>query len=280
MITALDHVVLLCPEIEAGVAAYETLLGAAPVWRAEGSGTAQAVFKLNNTALELMAPHGAGEVADKLGEMTADGARLTSLAFRTEDLSAVHPVLSRRGLDPSEINEGESTDQETGAQRTWARLRVPDAKMAGIKTFVLEPKTGALPEPVLEKGSAVALDHLVINTPNPDRAVANYAGRLDLRLALDRSNADWGVRLLFFRTGGLTLEVMQRLGAEEDPSGQDTIWGMTWAVENLEAAHQRLSKAGLNVSDRRTGRRPGSEVFTVRDGTLGIPTLFIAHQKE
>jgi hypothetical protein len=30
----------------------------------------------------------------------------------------------------------------------------------------------------------------------------------------------------------------------------------------------------------RKGRKPGSSVFTVCDGTMAVPTLFIAHQPQ
>jgi hypothetical protein len=36
-----------------------------------------------------------------------------------------------------------------------------------------------------------------------------------------------------------------------------------------------LKAAGLDVSEARTGRRPGSHVFTVKNGTDGVPTIFI-----
>jgi len=126
-------------------------------------------------------------------------------------------------------------------------------------------------------GAATALDHLVINTPNPERAVATYGARLGLRFALDRTAEQWKTRFLFFRVGGLTLEVIHRLGEDHAPEDSDSIWGLTWETDDLEAAYARLSAAGRDVSELRTGRKPGSKVFTVRDGTQNIPTLFIAH---
>jgi len=84
------------------------------------------------------------------------------------------------------------------------------------------------------------------------------------------------VRLIFFRTGGLTVEIAHRLAQAEDAAGPDGFWGLTWRVGDIEAAHDRLASHGFNVSDVRTGRRAGTRVFTVRDGTLNVPTLFIA----
>ncbi|MFN3213169.1 MAG: VOC family protein [Henriciella sp.] len=276
MITSLDHFVLLCPEIEAATADYQTLLGEDPVWRAETADTASTIFAVGNTAIELLAPNGDGETAQKLRDMTKDGAQLTSLVYRSDDIGQDHHDMGRRGLSPDEITDGASTDENTGAERSWQRFRIPDAVMAGIKTFVLQTETpvvAAHPSP----GSVSALDHLVINTPNPERAVANYGARLGLRFALDRTAEQWKTRFLFFRLGGLTLEVINRLGTEQDMSDPDQIWGLTWEAHDLKAAHARLVRTGLDVSEIRTGRKPGSEVFTVRNGTQGVPTLFIAH---
>ncbi len=278
MITALDHFGLLCPDMARAAADYEALLGLPPAWRAEADGVATCVFAVGNTALELMAPSGGGPAADKLREMTETGARLTTLVYRSDDLGEDHNLMTRRGLNPGEIVDGTSTHLESGEARSWQRFRIPDDVMAGVKTFVLEP-AAPLPEFDAPSGAVTSLDHLVINTPNPERAVANYGARLGLRLALDRTAEQWKTRFLFFRLGGLTLEIIHPLGEAQDPAGPDSIWGLTWETDDLEAAHARLTDLGHDLSEIRTGRKPGTTVFTVRDRTQGVPTLFIAHAK-
>lgn len=276
MITALDHFVLVCPDLDGAIRDYTLLLGVEPAWRSESEGVGNAVFALSNTALEILAPRGDGAVADKLREMTRDGAVLTSLVYRTDDIDGDHHLMTRRGLSPSEMSETTSQHLETDAVRAWKRFRIPDEKMAGIKTFLLQPDT-PLPVVPVVKGAATSLDHLVINTPNPERAVATYGARLGLRFALDRTAEQWKTRFLFFRLGALTLEVIHRLGEDHDPTANDTIWGLTWEADDLAMARTRLAEAGLDVSEVRTGRKPGSEVFAARNGTQGVPTLFIAH---
>lgn len=278
MITALDHLVLVCPDIESAEKDYFTLLGEDPVWRSETDETTSVVFAVGNTALELLAPQSEaeGDTADRLRKLSQDRARLTTLVYQSDNLAEDHHLLGRRGLSPGEMSTDRSQHGDTGEVRTWQRFRVPDTSMAGIKTFVLQtydPYIAAHPEP----GSVAALDHVVINTPNPQRAVANYGARLGLRFALDRTAEEWKTRFLFFRLGGLTLEVIHRLDAPNDPEADDYLWGLTWEADDLEAAHERLSAAGLDLSEIRTGRKPGTHVFTVREGTQGIPTLFIAH---
>ena len=52
MITALDHFVLVCPDLETATSEYRTLLGLEPTWRADADGVGTAVFATGNTAIE------------------------------------------------------------------------------------------------------------------------------------------------------------------------------------------------------------------------------------
>lgn len=280
MITGLDHLVLVCPEIESGTAVYEKLFGRKADWRATvDGGAASALFRLGNTALELIAPAGEGPLATRLGDIIeAGGPGLTTLAFASDAIAADYKALTSRGLEPGDIAQGASQHSLSGARRTWQSFRIPDAKAGALKAFIIQPGEGALEALPAEPASANSLDHVVINTAVPDRALAFYGAKLGLRLALDRTNPDWGVRLIFFRTGGLTIEIAQRLSEPEDPSPADTFWGLTWAVADIQAAHARLKGSDFDLSEVRKGRKPGSRVFTVRNGTMNVPTLFIAHE--
>ncbi|MGD9880302.1 MAG: VOC family protein, partial [Reyranella sp.] len=133
----------------------------------------------------------------------------------------------------------------------------------------------ALSSAVVDEAAAVsALDHVVVRSPNPERAIAFYAGRLGLDLRLDRSNPHWGSRLLFFRCDDLVVEIAHDLGRGIS-DGPDELWGLSWRVPDTVKAHARLRAAGIDVTDVRDGRRPGSQVFTVRSHTEGVPTLVI-----
>jgi catechol 2,3-dioxygenase-like lactoylglutathione lyase family enzyme len=277
MITGLDHMVLVCPDIEAGIADYTTLLGAEPVWRHERDGAASALFQFENTALELLAPVGDGDTAARLHEIIAeDGPGLKSIVFGVDDVDAAHHTLTRRGLAPSEAID--QSVQDIGGERTraWRRFRLADEQTHGVKTLVIKYDT-PLEQAGTGDDAVHRLDHIVVTTPNPDRALAHYGARLGLDFKLDRVIEKFATRFLFFKTGELIFEVVNTTKGAPDPSGPDAIMGLTYEVRDLKAAHDRLSKAGRNVSEIRTGRKAGSTVFTVRDGTLEVPTLFIAH---
>src|SRR5258707_12028223 len=93
-------------------------------------------------------------------------------------------------------------------------------------------------------------------------------------LRLDRSNPAWGSRLLFFRCGDLVVEIAHDLkkGVSDGP---DHLWGLSWRTPDIAKANARLKAAGIDVSEPRDGRRPGSQVFTVKNRTEGVPTLVI-----
>lgn len=123
--------------------------------------------------------------------------------------------------------------------------------------------------------ATTAIDHVVVNTADPARAIALWRGRPGLRLALDREFPGRGLRLLFFRSGGITLEYAAALAPDADPPGDDRLHGVSYRVTDLAARRARLLAAGVEVSDPRPGMRPGTVVATVRSGTMGVPTLLL-----
>ena len=119
-----------------------------------------------------------------------------------------------------------------------------------------------------------SLDHVVVRTPDPERAIAFYAGRLGLDLRLDRSNSAWGARLLFFRCGDLVVEIVHDL-KKGVSVGPDHLWGLSWRASDIAKVHARLKAAGVDVSAVRAGRRPGH-----RGGLRQQPHRRRAHHRD
>jgi catechol 2,3-dioxygenase-like lactoylglutathione lyase family enzyme len=274
MIAGLDHVVVLVRELEAGVAAYQTLFARAPVWRSAGDGAETVLFTLDNMTLDLVSPSGNGATADRIRAALAEqGEGLASICFRTNDIAKMHRRLDRLTLKPEPITEAESRDMASGATLSWKRTRAATESTRGVRLFFLEMKTERPRSAATADASITAMDHIVVSTGDPERAAALYGARLGLDMALDRSHPDWG-RLMFFRCGDLIVEIVHRPGTAVDPA-HDRLYGMSWRVDNADATRARLLSAGLDVSEVRTGRKPGTRVLTVRSGTCGIPTLLV-----
>jgi catechol 2,3-dioxygenase-like lactoylglutathione lyase family enzyme len=188
------------------------------------------------------------------------GEALSSMAFATSSLDKAARLLERRGV----------------ATTKRGVLELSPAATHGVPIALVERSGQPAPSlATVDEASAIsALDHVVIRTPNPERAVAFYAGRLGLDLRLDRSNPEWGSRLLFFRCGDLVIEIAHDLKAGV-LDGPDHLWGLSWRTPDIAKANARLKAAGVDVSAPRSGRRPGTEVFSVNSHTEGVPTIVI-----
>jgi len=274
VITGLDHVVLLVGDIAAGAAAYQTLFARLPAWRNTGDGAERVLFTLDNMTLELMSPSGDGATADRIrAVMSKQGEGLASICFRTDDITKMHRRLDRLTLKPEPVAEVESRDMTSGATLSWKRTRAATDATRGVRLFFLELAKERPLSVRTTAASIAALDHVVVSTADPERAAALYGARLGLDMALDRSHPDWG-RLMFFRCGDLIVEVVHRPGKDTD-AAHDRLWGLSWRVADIDATRARLASAGVDVSDVRTGRKPGTRVLTVRSGACGIPTLLV-----
>jgi catechol 2,3-dioxygenase-like lactoylglutathione lyase family enzyme len=274
VITGLDHVVILVRDIAAGEAAYKTLFARTPAWRNSGDGADRVLFTLDNMTLELMSPSGEGGNAERIRAVMAEqGEGLASICFRTNDIAKLHRRLDRLTLNPEPIAEAESRDTTSGVTLSWKRTRAATDTTRGVRLFFLELAKERLLSVRTSPASVTAMDHVVVATADPERAAALYGARLGLDMALDRSHPDWG-QLMFFRCGDLIVEVVHRPGKDTD-AARDRLWGLSWRVADVDATRARLASEGLDVSDVRTGRKPGTRVLTVRSGTCGIPTLLV-----
>jgi catechol 2,3-dioxygenase-like lactoylglutathione lyase family enzyme len=199
---------------------------------------------------------------------SADGG-LAGLTFSVADLSKAQNLLERRAMRMHLVSS---------PGQAARRLHLATDSTFGVPISLVQREPGVVEEPTTSTADTAAavsgLDHAVIRTPHPERAVALYAGRLGLSLRLDRTEPSWGARLLFFRCGDLILEVVHDLeaGTSDAP---DRLWGLSWRVPDVAAAHARLAASGIAVSEVRTGRRPGTQVFTVRNHTAGVPTIMV-----
>ena len=276
MITGLDHVVILVNDISAGESAYQTLFARAPAWRNTGDGADRVLFTLDNMTLELMSPNGDGAIADRIRTVLAQqGEGLASLCFRASDIVKMHRRLDRLTLKPEPVAEVESRDAISGAALSWKRTRAATDATRGVRLFFLELAKERPLSVRTAPASIAALDHVVISTADPERAAALYGARLGLDMALDRSHPDWG-RLMFFRCGDLIVEVVHRPGKDAAAdNAHDKLRGLSWRVADIDATRARLVAAGVDVSEVRTGRKPGTRVLSVQDGTCGIRTLLL-----
>ena len=119
-----------------------------------------------------------------------------------------------------------------------------------------------------------ALDHLVLTTNKSDDLINLYEKELGIRLALDQFVEKWGGRMLFFRTGQATIEVI-----DNKVEGNDQFWGLAWKTKDIRKKREYLIENGFNVSDVKDGRKKDTLVATVKFDEVKIPTLLVEHLK-
>ena len=117
-----------------------------------------------------------------------------------------------------------------------------------------------------------ALDHLVLTTNKSDDLIDLYEKELGIRLALDQFVEKWGGRMLFFRTGQATIEVI-----DNKVEGNDQFWGLAWKTKDIRKKREYLIENGFNVSDVKDGRKKDTLVATVKFDEVKIPTFLVEH---
>ena len=278
MNTFIDHLIIAVPELVVATAEYSTLLGRAPSWRGAHPdyGTANTLFKLDNTYIELLAPQGEGMAADIVnGILNARGPCLGGLVFGTGSADDFISHARSTGLKASDPVPGHGVDEQTGVERRWRNMFWDPTAARGIFSCCIEHEAGStLPEATPHGAGAIAgVDHVVVKTQSADAAKSFYGDQLGIRLALEQDVPEWGGVQVFFRASSMSIEVI----ASEKASEQDELWGLALKTDDIETSYARLKESGVEISDIRDGRKAGTRVCTAKSHTLGVPTLLIEH---
>ena len=279
MIERLDHLVIAVNDLDSAILSYTKLFGYGPSWRGihRQLGTANALFPVENTYLELLASNGeegAGAAMIK-ATLELNGEGLAGLVLGTSNINDLKESLLASGVELQDLSLGEGVDSDQGLKRTWKNLFLPFSLTRGMFAFIIQHETGELPAVHGRSSSTInKLDHVVVNTNDPEGFKSLYGDTFGIRLALDQTVEKWGGRMLFFRLNHTTIEVIGKPN-EDDPA--DKLWGLAWSVEDLKATHQRLVKEGIEISEVKAGRKENTLVCTVKSDTCNVPTLLIEH---
>ena len=278
MLDSLDHIIIAVEDLSIAIENYTKLLGFPPTWRGvhPGQGTENALFPLDNLYVELLASNGEGAGSDMIKSfLELNGEGLSGIALGTSDIEAAKNKLVGMKIDVGNLIAGEGKEEDSRKIRTWKNLFLPFSLTRGIFTFLIQHEEGSLPTHKEKIDSQVnRLDHVVINTNDPEGLISLYRDTYGIRLALDQTVEKWGGRMLFFRLNHTTLEI---IGKEDNKEPQDSLWGLAWVVKDIKATYDRLISEDLEVSEVIDGRKPNTLVSTVKSHTCNVPTLLIQH---
>lgn len=283
VVTALDRIVLAVKDLDSSEAIYTRLFGRSPSWRRSdrSGGSAHVHYDLGNISVELTATMGPGIWGQQVKAfIDARGEGLLALIFRSDDVAASAATLSARGL-PTIVMPPNEAIGDDGTRRGWTHsLMARDAtrNMSLIICQHMGPREGAWSSPlrvgVAPEAAIDEMDHVVVMTSDADACKRLFGDMFGIRLALDHSKPEWGVRQLFFRLNHLTIEIVQSLDPDKQPD-VDFLWGLAWKARDIRATAARLVAEGADMSEVTRGRKKGTEVATVRRPTSGVPTILI-----
>ncbi len=275
-----DHIIIAVEDLEASEKTCGLLLGHKPGWRGQHPqyGTHNALFRLDNTYLELLAidqrlqPANNWLVTALTNHLQANGEGLFGLVFGTDDLARLAEQMRKQGVSVSSPSAGYGSDFSGQHYRNWETITWKPAVARHIFSFAICHNSSVpAAEPVAEE-RVTGVDHLVIHSSDAQAARRFYRDILGIRLALERPWDDQ--TLLFFRTSHMSIEVM---AADRFDRKRDRLWGLALRTDNLAGLRDRLLKSNIEVSEIRDGRKEGTLVCTVKSGSLGIPVLLIQH---
>lgn len=299
----LDHLVIAVRDLDRATDAYSKLLGLAPSWHGSHPtyGTANVLFRLPETYIELLAPTdertGVGLQPDVKSpwlqalrqRLDTTGEGLYAVALGTNDIEATLASARARGLSVTVPARGDGVDQQTGARREWRNARIALESTRQVLAFFIQhdspPDALPLAKPVLSRVEGLAqatgaqacvtgIDHVVLASSDLTDCARLWHETigLDLRLTVDRPE---GRRLQFLRLGGSILELAGET-APAQPGARDLLWGVAYRVDDLTRTVQRLRADGVDVSDARAGNAPGTLVADLKPGfSHDVRTLFI-----
>ena len=276
--TTIDHLVIAVSDLAKASKDYALLLGRDPSWqgRHPDYGTANTLFKLDNTYIELLAAHGEGIGAEAVTAMLHSKPHaLGGLVFGTENSGEFLTRARSAGLAAMDPAPSHGVDDLSGNTRHWSNLFWDPAAARGIFSFCIchDAESHLPPAPVNAQAPISAVDHVVVQTRDADAAKRFYGDQLGIRLALEQEVPQWGGTQLFFRASSMSIEVI----ASEKAGANDSLWGLALKTADIDATQQRLLEAGIQVSEVRDGRKKQTRVCTVKSHALDVPTLLIEH---
>jgi hypothetical protein len=150
----------------------------------------------------------------------------------------------------------------------WSLTGVGDGAVDGLLTVAREEADPSAPP--AHPNRTVAIDHLVVSSPDLDRttqALATFG--IDLRRTRDAGRMEQR----FFRLGEVVLELVGRPGATGP--GPAAFWGLALTVDDLEATADLL---GEHLGPVTEAVQPGRRIATLRHEAVGVsvPVAFLS----
>ena len=254
MIKSLDRITYLASSLEKAEKTFSSFFNLKPSKRVISA-------KKNYESLIYIFENMCFEVIEKKDDLSEKN-KLYGFSLLSDDLSSINiSIISEKN------NRQEEFEDKVQSVKSIDIKQSPDFQLLVNEYENLDMDRA-------NENNLFALDHLVLTTNKSDDLIDLYEKELGIRLALDQFVEKWGGRMLFFRTGQATIEVI-----DNKVEGNDQFWGLAWKTKDIRKKREYLVENGFNVSDVKDGRKKDTLVATVKFDEVKIPTLLVEHLK-
>jgi hypothetical protein len=200
-------------------------------------------------------------------DLAADPDAWTGLGFAVDEngVCRVDGVALRLGRPGSRISG-------------WALSGAPEGiDVDGLHITDTPPPAPPSSTAPMHPNGTVAIDHVVVMSPDPERTIAALA-KLDITPRRRRRTNQYGPPFTqtFFRLGGPILEVI----GPDDPAGADParFYGIAFTVRDLDTTAAAL---GTRLGAIKDAVQPGRRIATLRrDAGAGVPLAFMSPEAQ
>ena len=227
-------------------------------------------FGLNKTNICLISPKNSGIWSEKLNNFLKNkGEGIFGINFFSNDFNNDYNNFVKNHLKLSGKIES-SFEGNNDIEIKFSFFNILDKTIESLNILV-SSKIDFQDNKSSLKNNVSKVNQLVIQTEDPDTIKEIFEGKLSIRLALDKTFKKWAGRMLFFRLGGVTLEVIEG----KDIKQNSEYFGIGWHADNYNKCYDDLINDGFRLSEIRAGRKEGTLVSTLKEPILNIPTILI-----
>ena len=194
-----------------------------------------------------------------------------ALSIISDDIFEDHKKFKQMNLNISDIEEIDFNFRNR--KNVKSRLfSLKKTNSSDLNLLIFDKDTSLSNKGNYEDDTISKFNQIIIYTPDVEYLRNLFTEKLGIRLALDKifNFGEKDIRMMFFRIGGVTLEVI------ENPDSKSLSYGgVGWHSENISKCHKRLIDSNFELSEIRKGRKPGTVVATIRNAPLKMPTIII-----
>ena len=196
---------------------------------------------------------------------------IQALSIISDDIFGDHKKFKQMNLNISDIEEIDFNFRNR--KNVKSRLfSLKKTNSSDLNLLIFDKDTSLSNKGNYEDDTISKFNQIIIYTPDVEYLRNLFTEKLGIRLALDKifNFGEKDIRMMFFRIGGVTLEVI------ENPDSKSLSYGgVGWHSENIYKCHKRLIDSNFELSEIRKGRKPGTVVATIRNAPLKMPTIII-----